>query len=323
MRSVAIIQPLSLIGKELREQLDARPEIALEQRLYTSIEDEVGTVTEVSGAAAFVNRWSEAVADDCDLAVFCGDLASDRAALALLPAGVRSLMLSTGATIPDGVPAVANCQENLWIAEAKLIAPSPVTLLLARLIEALAGAGAIELSATALMPVSERDQAGLDHLFEETRTTLSLAGRKKRQLFAAQVAFNLFPAPVGGDEIERQITAIFSSASLPLPAVSVQTIQAGLFHGIGASVRLRLAGELSVAELRKHLAGSPALELVKHPAELGTVDAAGAPRILIGDVRRGADGSHWLWATMDNFTIGRASNAAEVLATIASHASSA
>ncbi|MGE0639064.1 MAG: Asd/ArgC dimerization domain-containing protein [Thermoanaerobaculia bacterium] len=309
MKRIALVHPLSLVGKEFREQVEARGDFPAEIRLYSLDDDDVGTVTDVAGAAAFVNRWGEAVADECDLAIFCGDLARDRQARALLPAALRALTLSPGAGREDGVPAVAGIQENSWTGETRTIAPAPTALLIARLIEAVAPARILDLTATALLPVSELGQAALDHLFEETTRLLNFGGRRKSTLFPSQVAFNVFPSGESGDEIERQLALIFGSEA---PLATIRALQAGLFHGIGASLTFRLDEDLTSAALRKRLARSSRLKFARHPHEPGTVDAAGSGQILLGDLHQGAADRHSLWATIDNLAAGRVENAIDV-----------
>ena len=58
MKVAAILNPVGLLAKELRDQLGNRPDLVREQRLLTTVEEEVGTLTESAGAAAVVQRFS-------------------------------------------------------------------------------------------------------------------------------------------------------------------------------------------------------------------------------------------------------------------------
>ena len=160
-----------------------------------------------------------------------------------------------------------------------------------------------EISATAFLAVSDLGQEALNGLLDETRALLSLSSVRKSKHFPAKVAFNLFPGILSGAEVERQLSALFGEAA---PALAVQTLQAGLFHGVAVSMNLRVDKSIGAAGLRGLLAKSDALTLVRQPARLGTLDAAGADRILVGDIRESAAGTLWLWATMDNLAIGAA-----------------
>lgn len=313
MSAIAILHPSTLIGKELRGRFDARPDLAPYVRLFSVDEDEVGTVTEVAGAAAFVNRWSEAVADEFDIAIFCGDLARDREARQILPPSTIALTLSPGATLEDGRPAIAGLCEEAWLSESRLFSPAAATILIARLLEPLAAVRPLAVSVTALLPVSEFGQEGIDELFAETRALLSFAKVKKSKHFPVQVAFNLFPGVLSGIEVERQLSAIFGEAA---PACAVQTIQASLFHGVATSLNLRSEKLAGAAELRGLLARSDALRFARHPASMGTLDTAGADSILVGELRENRPGDWWLWATMDNLTTGAAANGVALAAAL-------
>ena len=51
---IAIVNPISLLGQELREGLERHSELWSEVSLLTTDPEAVGTVTEVAGAAALV-----------------------------------------------------------------------------------------------------------------------------------------------------------------------------------------------------------------------------------------------------------------------------
>ena len=54
MTVLAIVRPSGLLATELRDALDQYPEIAHEVRLMSDDDSEVGTLTEVAGAATLV-----------------------------------------------------------------------------------------------------------------------------------------------------------------------------------------------------------------------------------------------------------------------------
>ena len=56
MTAIAILHPTSLLGKELRETIEARrPDWAV-LRLLSSREDEIGTLTEIGGSAVYLTQ---------------------------------------------------------------------------------------------------------------------------------------------------------------------------------------------------------------------------------------------------------------------------
>jgi hypothetical protein len=313
MTAIAIVHPMTLVGKELRERLDSAALLAAEVRLYSDDEEEIGTVTEAGGGAAFVDRLTEGVLGEASLAFFCGTIEQDRPHLGALGEGTRAIVLSSGAGMRDGCPAATGLNEGRWIGEPRLLNPAPGALLLARLAEALRPAGARSFSATILHPVSELGQKGLDALFEETRGLLTFSAGNKARLFGAQIAFNLLPGRLPGDEVARQATALLGDGG---PALSVQTAQAGVFHGVAASVCVELEGPTTAAEVRRLLSRSPEIALSKHSERLGPVEAAGEERILVGEVSEAGSGAVWIWAAMDNLTTGGAINALRVAASL-------
>lgn len=309
MSGIAIVHPLSLVGKELRERLEARPDLASEIHLFTSDEDEVGTVTEVAGGAGFVNRLSDDALEEVALTFFCGDAAKDRPAFARLSAEGRAIVLSSGAGLDDGFPAVAGLNERSWSGRRRLLNPAPAAMLLARVIDALRPAGLRRGVAMVVLPVSDFGQRGLDTLYEETRALLTFSGAAKPKLFPAQIAFNLLPSLTSGEEIERQVAVMLGEEG---PRLSAQAVQAGVFHAVSASIALEFDGDQPEAEVRQRLAQLSEFSLVKNPKRLGPVDAAGEEKILIGDIRDAGGGRVWIWAAMDNLTTGGAINAVRV-----------
>src|SRR5688572_4525970 len=107
MKVFAIVHPASLVAKELREQLERRPELWREVRLFTTTEEEVGMLTDVGGAAAVVHRATPEALDGVDLVFLCGTAAQAREALAMSPAGARVVLLAFDATSADAPPLVA------------------------------------------------------------------------------------------------------------------------------------------------------------------------------------------------------------------------
>lgn len=303
MSSVAVVHPLSLVGKELLDRLEQFPDLSGGVRLFSLVEDEVGTVTEAAGAATFVHRLGAEELDGVDLTFFCGDGASDRPLFSLVPESGRGIVLSRGATAADALPAAIGLNEAAWSANRRLLVPSPAATLLARLAAALAPFDVRSLAATIVEPVSELGREGIDALFEETRALLNMTRPKGTRRFPAQLAFNLLPGrqPIG--EIERQTALLLGAAA---PRISAQALQGGLFHGVAASVLVELGGDAEAAAIRKALGKDPAFELGRRPEQLGPVAAAGTERIVVGEVSEAGARRCWIWAVIDNLTTGGA-----------------
>jgi len=105
VKVAAIVNPVGLLAKELRDQLANRPDLVREQRLFTTVEEEVGTLTESGGAAAVVQRFATDELDGVDVLFLCGPAAAGRKVLASLPSPKPTILLSLDAT-PDDAPQV-------------------------------------------------------------------------------------------------------------------------------------------------------------------------------------------------------------------------
>ena len=309
MSSVAILHASGLLGKELRETIEARHPEWSDLRLLSSREDEIGTLTEVAGAAALVAAYEPESLHGVPVAFFCGAMADNRPLLAELPPETTAVVLSHDAAVEDGLPIVA----GLNTAEARdrqvLVSPHPAAVLLAHLLHPLRGLTLAEVVATLVQPASVRDDAGLEELFEQTRQIVGMTRRTPTPVFGSQLAFNLLPAQAPAAPIAAQLQSLLPAA----PAAALQILQGAVFHSISASLYVRLAGSPSLQALRKALAANPILEAAEKPRQLGPIDAAASGKVLYGAVRKDeAGGGFWLWAVMDNLTRGGALNAVEI-----------
>lgn len=318
MSRIALVHSLSLLGKEVAERLAQRPDLCSDLRLFALDEEMVGTLTDGLDGAAFVGRVEEDCFDGADLTIFCGEIELDRKAFALLPPGARAIVASHGATVEDAFPAVAGVEELAWLGQERLLAPSPAAVGLTRLLEPLRALDLNRVVATAVLPASELGAAGIDALFEESRALLALAKPAKPEHFPAQIAFNLLPGLFPGAEIARQAQLALGLVGDPArPAhgrIAVQTAQAGIFHAVTLSLFVELGKAIEPAALRKLL--GRAGTLARKPGALGPVQAAGEEELLVGEVQAAGDHGFWIWATIDNLTVGGAGNVLRLAETV-------
>jgi aspartate-semialdehyde dehydrogenase len=308
MSAVAILHPTTLLGKELRETLDLHATTWRDIRLLSTREDEIGTLTEVAGAAAMVQRYEPESLRGVTTAFFCGPIAQNRPLLQDLPPDALAVLLSFDATVEDGVPVVSGVSPHPIDRGRPLLSPHPAVVLLAHLLHPLAALGLESAVATVIQPASMRDDAGIEELFEQTRQIVAMVSRSPTPVFGAQLSFNLLPTPLPAEPLAGQLAAVLAGA----PPVPLQIVQGGIFHGISASVHVRLSGDRGVQALRKALAGNPHLENAEDPKHLGPIDSAASDKVLVGAIRKAPDGGFWLWAVMDNLTRGGALNALEI-----------
>lgn len=311
MSRIAVVHPTTLLGKELCEGLGRiAGNRSLDVRLYSASEDEIGSVTEVGGMATIVGRYAALELEGAAVAFFCGEIAQDRPLLADVPVGTQAIVLGAGAGVEDGAVAVAGTGSAAPADARVWISPHPAVVGLARLLTAVAPLGLREASATVVQPASIRGQAGIDELFEETRAILMFTGQPKPAVFGRQLAFNLLPSRDDAERIEASLRAVFGGEA---PEIRVQAIQGGMFHGTALGVDLRFDGHVTAREIARALAVDPGIESTKHAGHLGPIDGSGAEKIQVGEIRvgRGGDGSGqaWIWAVLDNLTVGGALNA--------------
>jgi aspartate-semialdehyde dehydrogenase len=308
VKTVAVVHPTSLLGKELRQRLAARSELVRDLRLLSDDEEEIGQLTEAAGAAAFVGRLDADALADVELVFFCGAADGDREALAGLPRGAVAVLLVDGSTA-DGLPAaVAGVREDLLAGHDRVVAPPAEVVLVATLAGALAAFELRRVDGTVFAPVSEQGEGGIDELFEQTRRILAFEGAPKPKLFPAQIAFNLLPSARDAAGVEAAVRQALGDAC----PISLQLLQGGVFHGVAASLRVELGRDASVAEVRKALGRARAVTLARDARRVGPVGVAGDEKISVGEVRAaGAPGAFWIWAAMDNLVRGGALNAIE------------
>jgi aspartate-semialdehyde dehydrogenase len=311
LTAFAVLHPTNLQGKELRETIEARHRDWTDVRLLSTLEAEIGTLTEVAGAAALVNRYEPEALKGVDVAFFCGTAEESRPILAELPAESTAILLSPDATLDDGVPVVAGVNSEAARGGRVLVSPHPAAVILAHLLFPLRRFAPTEAVATLIQPASMKGQPGLEELFENSRQILSMTPRTGTPVFGTQLAFNVLPAATAGVAVEAvgdQLHTVLAGA----PPVALQILQGAVFHGIAASVLVRCPSNPTLAAFRKALTANPVLEAAVKPRLLGPVDAAASDKVILGSLRKDDTGAFWLWAVMDNLTRGTTLNALEI-----------
>jgi aspartate-semialdehyde dehydrogenase len=306
--AIAILHPTNLQGKELRETIEARHRDWSDVRLLSTHEDEIGTLTEVAGAAALVNRYEPEALKGVDVAFFCGTAEDSRPILAELPAETTAILLSPDATLDDGVPVVAGVNSEAAHGRRVLVSPHPAAVILAHLLFPLRGFEPTEAAATLIQSASMKGQPGLEELFENSRQILAMTSRTGTPVFGTQLAFNVLPAAGAVEAVSDQLHTVLAGA----PPVTLQILQGAVFHGIAASVLVRCPSNPTLAAFRKALTENPVLEAAVKPRLLGPVDAAASDKVILGSLRKDDTGAFWLWAVMDNLTRGCTLNALEI-----------
>lgn len=305
MNRIAIVHPTNLLGKEVRETLERRTGWQ-EIRLLSTLEDEIGNLTEVAGAAALVQAYDEDSLDGIDTAFFCGPAAANRPLLAEVPRGTTAVVLSLDATADDGIPVVAGVNDPALRGGNVILSPHPAVVLLSHLLHPLAGLDPQQAAATVLLPASMEGDEGIEELADQARNIFTMSGRKPSPIFGAQLTFNVLPTASPVEPLAAELRSVLGRP------VALQVLRAGVFHSLAVSLHVHLAGNPSGQAIRKALDSNPHLEFTDVPKHLGPIEAAASEKVIYGTVRKDPDGGFWLWAVMDNLTRGGALNAIEI-----------
>ncbi len=308
MSTIAILHPASLVGKELREALESRMKEWREVRLLSTDPEEVGTLTEVLGAAALVQRYEPESLKNVSTVYFCGPIEKNRPVFDDVPPGAVAVVLSPDAGPADGEPAVAGVNSDAVRAGTRLLSPHPALVLLAHVIAPLRAFQPVDMVATLIQPASVQGDAGIQELFEQTREIVAMIARKPTPIYGAQLSFNLLPTASETLPLSELLQKIVPET----PPIPLQVLQGGIFHGLAASLYVRFGGSANPKAIHKALKANPYIELAKDPGHLGPIDSATSDKVLVGAVREDASGGFWFWAVMDNLTRGMALNAVEV-----------
>ena len=306
MKVLAIVEPTSLVAKELRGRLADRADLWRELRLLTLAEEEVGTLTDVAGGAAVVQRLSAETLEGVDLAFLCGRAPEIRRALAELPAGARAVVLSPDPVPGLGEPYVAGVNLPERPEGSVVVSPHPGAVLLALLLHPLLPLGLSRAEATLLQPISVFPSESLDQLFAQARGLLTFQKTPESSHWRRQIAFNLQAAEGDGARVRAEAAGVLGGGA----AVTAAVVQAGVFHGFAASVHLAFPSDPGSAAVRDALEAAPFVRWTDQEG-VGPVDVAGGDEVLLGALLPDGEstGSYWVWAVMDNLTRGGASNA--------------
>ncbi|MFA6956365.1 MAG: Asd/ArgC dimerization domain-containing protein [Thermoanaerobaculia bacterium] len=314
---VAVVNPQTLVGGELKSLLHERGVHFAGIRLLDSTGENEGTLTDMGDEAAVVNEISDLELEDLDVVFFCGRAAKNAQWIEKSAAlGFLAMDLSRDREPSQSdTPLVANLNAGSAAQEAgAVVAPHPVTIPLALVLDRIRGLSPIELcTATVVQPASEFDKEGVDELFQQTIQSLNLQSLST-DVFARQIAFNLFPAP-SADSAEAQVET--ELRSILGVTVAVSLVQGSTFHGHSFSIFVRTKEPLETEAIRAALGASPAIEAVDEESG-STVDAGTKDSVLVGRVKRddAVPNGIWIWAVCDNLRRGSALNALLVAETM-------
>ena len=161
-------------------------------------------------------------------------------------------------------------------------------------------------------PASEYGRAAMDELHQQTVNLLSFQ-TLPRELYDAQVSFNLLPALGEAAKVklgatEKRIRNHYAElAGGVLPALALQIVQAPVFHGYVASMLVELAKPASVDQVEAALAGEH-LDVVSGESDPpSNLSAAGQEDVMVRVSKDSSEGElgtrFWLWLAADNLKV--------------------
>jgi len=298
---LGIVNPLTLVGNEIKTILRERSFPAARVVLLDSTGSAAGALTEVDNEPAVVIAVSDDELEDLDLVFFCGRAAQNREWLARAgDDAFYAVDVSQPSTIENAKLAVAGINlENVGDGDCVVVSPHPVAIPIALILHQLESLGRVEsCTATVVQPASEFDQAGVEELAQQTVGVLSMQGQP-REVFDRQLAFNLYPAL---EHNESFIVAQIRKLTDPEMQLALLITQGTIFHSHTFSLFIKTAETIDVDRIKSALRENAAIAVAAEDEQFGTIDAAGKDEVLVAEVRPDPSipGGFWVWAVCDN-----------------------
>ncbi len=306
---LGIVNPLSLVGNEVKTILRERSFPFAKVVLLDSTGASAGALTEIDQEPVVVTPASDVELEDLDLVFFCGP-----------PAGNRdwierhredkfiAIDLSQPASSEQGSLAVAGMNLDNLSDRTVLVSPHPVAIPIALILHQIETLSPVELvTATVVQPASEFEQAGVEELAQQTISVLNIKPVPK-EIFDRQLAFNLYPAleyrePFVVEQLHKLVD--------PETEIALFITQGTIFHSHTFSMFVRTRDEVETERVIGALRANPAIAFPEGDQSFGTIDAAGKDEVLVAAVRPdpAVRGGFWVWAVCDNLRRSSALNA--------------
>ncbi len=323
---VAIVGAASLKGKEVAELLSERNFPRRDLKLLDD-DETMGKLEAVGEEVTFIQSIRAEQFENVDVAFFAaGPEFTHKHWKLAQQAGCAVVDLSfaleneAGATLR--APWVERELGKAPREASPVVVAHPAAIALGLLLARAHKAGAVQRAAgTVFEPASERGQAGVDELHEQTVGLLSFH-ETPQKVFGQQVAFNLIQRYGENvtptlESVERRVLDHLRRIGPQLTVPALMLAQGPIFHGYVFSIYLEMEEKVAAGDLAQALAGEH-VALARLP-ESGpsNVKAAGQDEIQVS-LRRDAvqERGLWIWAAVDNLRLA-ASNAVECAQSLA------
>lgn len=314
---LALVGAETLLGRELKEVLQERL-AGSDITGYSA--SAAGNFGEQEGEAVYLEPLNaESIGTDQAVLLAGNEEGAQKAYELAKAAGGRPILIDCNGHLelhPEARIACPLLEEPdlsaSWLQVVAHPAASAIALVLTKLLHY---AGVHQLVAHVFEPASERGQAGLSELHQQTANLLSFKPLDKK-VYDSQLSFNLLPhygteAPLKlatvEQRIERHIATILSrqlhEGVMPMP--SLRLVQAPVFHGYGISFWVEFMGNIGPAEVADALAAvgiDVRGEMDEPPTNAGVASQSG---LIAGDIRSDRNNSKavWIWLVGDNLRL--------------------
>lgn len=280
--AVALVEPTTLLGRDVRAALKERAFPASKVHLFHQAPQEGGILTADDDEAAFVAPLTPDALETCSVAFLCGSAAGTERFLATRTDSCLAIDLSgSRGSGPPAVPSEDGAPRPLPTGNV-LALPHPVAFVLAEAIAIVDTLAPVEDGTAAIdRPASELGKGALDELFAQA-VALAAFRPIPKDVLGAQGAFNAW-RPADSNVFEGRVAddvAALLGRPLPLGVLSART---GVFHGHFLRLELRLAADAPSAAtvLDAFRARKAAFEVVDPENFSGPVESAGRDETLV------------------------------------------
>lgn len=312
---VAVVAPVSPLGRRIREVLKERHFPITELKLFEGVSPGEARLTEFEGDIVVTQPPDPDLFTRLDLLFFAEDTKPAHVEAAV-ERGVVTFVFREfgipGSPGPKAALVALGVNDKSLPAGARLVrTPQPAAALLGTVLSALGQDFTIASAcATLMLPALELGKEGLEELHQQTVSVLSFKSPPTR-VFREQLAFNLTLAtphgesPVSEERVGRDAVTL-SGQEFPL---AVSLLRAPLFTGYALSLWVELRDAPETGAVAQALRASKRLHL--HETETAAKPApsplsvATLERIHVGRLRADA-GGFWMWVVADTNAVDQA-----------------
>jgi aspartate-semialdehyde dehydrogenase len=281
--SVALVDPGTLVGRDVKAVLKERGFPAAALHLFQSGDPNSGFLTEDDGEAAYVAALEQDSLSTCQIAFLCGTAKATARFLSLrVPDGCLVIDLSGQRATGTFVDALREALPSPLPAGDHFLVREPAAIVLADAIAAVETLRPV-LAVTAAIdrPASELGKDSLDELFQQAVAIASFRSVPKEQL-GTQSAFNIY-SPADSATFEARVTGdVRALLGRDLP-IGVLSARAGVFHGTTLRLELRFEGDAPGPDALRSalLAAGRGFAEAEVDGPAGILDAAGRDETLL------------------------------------------